>query len=289
MKNFFLTLDLEEWYHLEYLKKYKVNDNIQMIKHISEFFDLLDKYDIKITVFVLGELADQHAIIIKDISNRGHEIACHGYDHQLLYNKTNEEFRQNILQGKKVLEEIINKEVIGYRASCFSMDNEKLRILKECGYKYDSSYIRFSQHDLYGSLAIDDFESIEDLVYRQENFFEFEIPTYRIFKYDIPISGGGYFRLFPLFLFNYMFNNYSNLFKNFVFYIHPFELTDVTINFGKTVTYKDRFRFEVGRKGNLKKFEKFIKYCKKNSYQFQTFSDYINSGGDYGKNTNNRG
>jgi hypothetical protein len=63
--------------------------------------------------------------------------------------------------------------------------------------------------------------------------------------------------------------------NNFVFYIHPFEVTDIQINLGEEVRLKDKFRFSYGRKNNLCKFEKFIVLCKKEGYIFDTFSNYI--------------
>lgn len=270
-------MDLEEWYHLDYFKKYNLVREKKVIPLIYDFLNLLDNNDIKMTVFVLGELVEENSNILKEIKNRGHSIACHGYNHELLNKKTIIEFRKDILKAKDVIEGLINGEVIGYRAPCFTMDREKLMILKECGYKYDSSRIRFEQHLLYKPLDVSDFHKIDDLIYKKDNFYEFEVPTYKILKYNIPISGGGYFRFLPLPIFKYFFRQYSKMRNNFVFYIHPFEVTDIQINFGEEVSLKDKFRFSYGRKNNLDKFEKFINLCKKEGYIFHTFSHYINN------------
>lgn len=275
MKTFFLTMDLEEWYHLDYFKKYNLVREKRVVSLIYDFLNILDKNDIKITVFVLGELVKENSNILKEIKNRGHSIGCHGYNHELLNKKTGEEFKEDILRAKHVIEDLINMEVIGYRAACFTMDREKLMILRECGYKYDSSMIRFDQHPLYKSLDIADFQEIDDLVYKKDNFYEFEVPTYKILKRNIPISGGGYFRFLPLPIFKYLFKQYSKMRNNFVFYIHPFEVTNIQINLGEEVHLKDKFRFSYGRKNNLYKFEKFIVLCKKEGYIFDTFSNYI--------------
>src|SRR5699024_1487944 len=113
------------------------------------------RLNIKATFFVLAELAYKHADIIRDIHDRGHEIGCHGLDHELLYDKTDDEFKEQVAKGKKILDSVVGENVVeGYRASCFSMDRNKLDILKECGYRYDSSYISFAQHPLYGSLDL---------------------------------------------------------------------------------------------------------------------------------------
>ena len=163
MKTFFLTMDLEEWYHLDYFKNYNLVREKRVVPLIYDFLNNLDKNGIKITFFVLGELVKENSNILKEIKSRGHSIASHGYNHELLNKKTGEEFKEDILRAKYVIEDLINMEVFGYRAPCFTMDREKLMILKECGYKYDSSMIRFEQHPLYKSLDISDFQKIDDI------------------------------------------------------------------------------------------------------------------------------
>jgi polysaccharide deacetylase family protein (PEP-CTERM system associated) len=275
MKKFFLTLDLEEWYHLDYFKKYQLDKKQKVIPYIKEFLDILDQYNVKITVFVLGELVEDYGDIIKEISDRGHEIACHGYDHDLLYDKTKEQFESEITKAKNKLESLIGKDILGYRASCFTMTDEKIDSLKKIGFKYDSSYINFKEHPLYGSLDISKFNKKEDLVYQQNDFYEFEIPTYSILNYEIPISGGGYFRLFPYLVFKYLFNKYLADNDNFLFYIHPFELSNKSINLPDDVKLSEKFRFSIGRKKNLNKLEKLLKEIKNREMRFLTFSDYL--------------
>lgn len=273
MKYFFLTLDLEEWYHLDYLKQFKFKKKDFFVNSLNLFFDLLDSYQIKITVFVLAEIAEKYPELIKNISDKGHEIACHGFDHELLYNKTNEQFRNEVSNAKNILEAITGKKVKGYRASCYSMTRDKLEILMDLGFIYDSSYIKFSQHALYKQFDISDFENIENLVYKKNNFYEFEIPTLRISKYDIPISGGGYFRLLPKLVYSYLFSKFRKNNNNFIFYIHPFEVVPKNFNI-KNVGFKNIFRFGIGRKTALKKLEFYINKWRTN-YTFKTINDYI--------------
>lgn len=277
-RTFFLTLDLEEWYHLEYFQKYNPEKKPLMVNNLTPFLDLLDKHNIKITVFVLGELIDTHKDLIKEISQKGHEIAIHGWDHNLLVSKKTTDFISEILRTKKCLESIINKPVTGYRAPCFSLNNEKLDALQKIGIKYDSSYIQFKEHPLYGALNLDDFSKIDDIVYKKGNFFEFELPTIKILSKSIPISGGGYFRLFPKLLFTTLWRKYLMKNNNFLMYIHPFELTETKINL-KDYSCINRLRFSVGRKNNLQKLDWLIKKSLKDNFKFSTISDFINSHG----------
>lgn len=277
MKKAFLSIDIEEWYHLDYLKNYNVNKyEVETIPQIFDFLDMLDRLHIKATFFVLAELADQYEDILKDIKDRGHEIGCHGLDHELLYNKTDEEFRNQVTQGKEILDSILGKDTVkGYRASCFSMDRNKLDILSECGYQYDSSYISFAEHPLYGTLDLTNYEKVEDLKYMNGDFIEFEIPTYKIGKYYIPISGGGYLRLFPYPVISKLIRKYMENNNNFVLYLHPYELTDISLPFTNEMKKKDQFRASVGRKKNLRKLEKVLLLLRTEGAEFKTMSEEL--------------
>ena len=275
MKIFFLTLDLEEWYHLEYFKDIRENQSFDhFIFKLDNFFNLLDQMNIKITVFVVAELAEKHPEIIKKISDNGHEIACHGLNHDLVYNKSYSDFKSELIKAKQILEKITSKPVYGYRAPCFSMMDDRFEVLKELNFKYDSSYIKFSQHSLYRNLRLDGFVNKENLIYKNNEFYEFEVPTFNFFNlFQLPISGGGYFRILPYFIFKFLFKIYSFKHKNFNFYIHPFELDDSIVVVNNT-SLKNKLRFNYGRKNNLNKLKKFIVFLDKN-YKFMRIIDYI--------------
>lgn len=274
MKMFFLTLDLEEWYHLEYIDRFKqdAQNDISTIGMLGPFFEMLDKYNIKITVFVLGELVSKHTELIRDIAERGHEIAIHGWNHDLLFDKDTNQFLNEVERAKKALEGLTGQDVIGYRAPCFSMNNEKLEGLRSIGVQYDSSYIRFSDHPLYGEINLKSFKKISDLIYKKSLFLEYELPTIDFFGRRLPISGGGYFRLFPSFLFKLFFRIFLRKNSNFIMYIHPFELSsiDITLN---DVTLLNKLRFNVGRRSNLAKLEYLINDCLRSGFVFKTMKE----------------
>ncbi|MGI6373318.1 MAG: DUF3473 domain-containing protein [Caldicoprobacterales bacterium] len=96
-------------------------------------------------------------------------------------------------------------------------------------------------------------KKIDDLVYRKGNFFEYEIPTLKIWNYSLPISGGGYLRLFPFWMLKILIKIYAKQHHNFLLYLHPFELTKIDLPFSKEVSWKDRFRASVGRKEKYEK------------------------------------
>jgi polysaccharide deacetylase family protein (PEP-CTERM system associated) len=270
MKYVYLTIDIEEWYNLDYLKKYELDKSVEVIPEIIDFLDLLDEYHIKGTFFVLADTLERNIDILREIVRRGHAIGCHGYDHELLYKKEIEQFINEAAKAKEIISDAINCDVDGYRAPCFSMERDKLDSISKLGYQYDSSYIKFEQHPLYRNLDISGFEKIDDLVYRKGNFFEYEIPTLKMWKFSLPISGGGYLRLFPFWMLKILIKIYAKQHHNFLLYLHPFELTKIDLPFSKEVSWNDRFRASVGRKGNMKKIRKIIKLLNTMGAEFRT-------------------
>lgn len=277
MKKMFFTLDLEEWYHLEYLKEHRnsIASQQSYIDEIIPFMENMIREGVKMTVFVVGDIAREKSRTIRKISEMGHEIACHGYTHSLLYNIDDGQFRKETLNAKRTIEDIIDKDVHGYRAACFSMDNAKLDILWECGFSYDASLIRFKEHKLYSVLDMSTFRKIDSLVYEKNGRIEFETPTLDVFNRSIPISGGGYFRMFPLFLTKSLMKKYLRKEDNFIFYIHPFELSVRPLAGIKRAGKKNWLRFQIGRNGNPEKLKKYISYLKSIGAEFECCGEYL--------------
>ena len=140
MKKAWLTVDLEEWYHLDYLDKAVCRDTgVRTVPQIFDFLKLLDEVGVKATFFCVGEIADEYADILREIVRRGHALACHGWDHSLLTNKPEEVFIAETLRAREAIEAASGASVTGYRAACFTMDREKLEALRRLGVNYDSS------------------------------------------------------------------------------------------------------------------------------------------------------
>lgn len=271
MKNAWLTVDLEEWYELDYLKDYHLKDTpVRVLPQIFDFLDMLDAEGVKATFFCVAGIAEENADILREIVRRGHALGCHGLDHELLTGKTAEQFQQEAAEAKRIIEKAAGVPVTGYRASCFTMDRRKLEICRELGYTYDSSRIRFKQHPLYRDLDLFNFTEAEDLVHIDGDFSEYEVPTLDIGKYSIPISGGGYMRLFPYPVMKVLLNLYAKKHENFLIYVHPFELTAIPLPLPKELKATTKFRCLVGRRGNLKKLTKIIRLLKQMGARFST-------------------
>lgn len=278
MKKYFFSLDLEEWTHLEYVKDYvkDINSDQKFASKVIPFLKKMAEEQVFMTVFVLSDVAKKDPELIKKIVSLGHEIACHGKEHDLVYNLTTEQFKTQTAEAKSIIDKITGQSLKGYRAPCFSMENEKLEVLWDLGFSYDASYIKFKEHKLYNVMSMDRFSKIESMIYKNGNHYEFETPTLEIAGKSIPISGGGYFRLFPLWLMKLFMNKHWKSEDNFVFYIHPFEVTDELLKNGKKMGRSNYFRFQIGRKTLQKKIFNYIKWLKKKNVVFLTFEDYIN-------------
>ena len=133
----------------------------------------------------------------RDIAAAGHEIACHSYQHQLISTQTREEFRADVRRAKSSLEDITGREVIGYRAPTYSIMRETLwalDVLVEEGFRYDSSIFPI-HHDRYGIPGADRYP--HTIRCAAGEITEFPPSTVRFAGMNIPMAGGGYFRLMP--------------------------------------------------------------------------------------------
>ncbi len=225
----YLTIDVEDYFHVSAFEnniKFEEWENYEsrVVSNTRKILEMLSEAgEIKATFFILGWVAEKHPEIVKEIDTNGHEIACHGYRHRLVYNMTPDEFRSDLIKAKHILEDITGKEVIGYRAPSFSMtkrSNWAFAILEDLGFEYDSSVFPIT-HDHYGITDAPRFK------YRVpgNNLVEFPISTSKILGLKAPVSGGGYFRLFPYWFTKVnlrKINNSEN--KPFIFYIHPWEI-----------------------------------------------------------------
>lgn len=272
-----ISIDVEDWYHLEYFKD-NLNDKSQSVleEGTNEFIDIIKNEDFKATFFIVGELVSANKNLLINILNQGHEISGHSYSHIRPLTQSLKEFELDTSKLLIKLKEELNILNPGYRAPCFSLDNERLEILKKLNFSYDSSKISAGFHPLYGSINIDDYKKIRDNVYTKGNFTEFELPTENFLNKNIPISGGGYLRILPWFLFKYLLKKYLKENDTYFFFIHPFELTNKKVALPKNSSFASKLRFKIGRSKGSARFKKLIRILKNEGFEFVTFSEFNN-------------
>jgi polysaccharide deacetylase family protein (PEP-CTERM system associated) len=185
--------------------------------------DLLDAAGVQATFFVLGWVAERFPSLVRHIQKRGHEIASHGCEHQLVWTMSPDQFRQDVRRARGLLEDCIGNRVRGFRAPTFSIRHENwwaYDILAEEGYEYSSSVYPIA-HDLYGipKGPRGPFRPIANA-----KFVEIPIATVRLFGGNRPCGGGGYFRLMPYRLSRWCINRVNEVDQMAcVFYCHPWE------------------------------------------------------------------
>lgn len=271
-----LSMDVEDWYHLDYFEKEECDQSQSTLDGLDVYLDILDQYNIKTTFFIVGELVEMLKDKIKLIQNKGHEICLHSYAHTRPLNLSLEEFKNDTITGINTFKEITNIEVKGYRAPCFSLDRDRLEILRELGFNFDSSKIKFDAHDLYGRIDLNDFNDLKSNIYKQNDFYEFEASTVEVLGKNLPVSGGGYLRIFPWVMTKTLLKKYFKKNKHYFFYIHPFEFSrNYDINVPMDTDFKTKIRFNKGRKSVENKMHKLIKLLKQNNYEFVTFNQIL--------------
>ena len=265
-----LSMDVEEWYHLDYITKRE--SDLSMMDGLDCFLDLAGKHKVPTTLFTLTELLNQVKDKLDFAARSGHEISLHGTEHKRPLEMSIEEFENDCLGGVKAIKEGLGVIPTGYRASCFSLDRDRLNILKDkIGMRYDASRINFDRHPLYGSIDISGFEKKSECLYFSGKFAEFEMPTVDIFGKKLPISGGGYLRIFPWWFLSFLIKRYVRKHNLFSMYIHPFEMSSKAPPKVSELDFKTNFRFKYNIKSVPYKIEKLIELLKLEGYEFMTY------------------
>ena len=201
-------------------REYRVEGNTEVI------LKLLEEKRVHGTFFVLGWVAEKSPHLVRRIAEAGHEIACHGFSHQLIYRQTQATFREETLRAKHFLEDVIGRAVTGYRAASFSITRESLwalDVLIDAGFEYDSSVFPI-RHDRYGIPGASP-EPGKIVAPSQRSLVEFPMSAAKFCGVQVPVSGGGYFRILPYWMTRAglkQINERSG--RPFTFYLHPWEV-----------------------------------------------------------------
>jgi polysaccharide deacetylase family protein (PEP-CTERM system associated) len=223
-----LTFDIEDYFHVanfdSAIPRWQwdvLESRVEGSTH--KILDTLDQAATKATFFVLGWVADRHPCLVRAIQAAGHEIACHGYGHCLIYRQTPAEFRQDLRKARGVLEDITGTKVTAYRAPCFSITPQSLWALDsliEEGFQIDSS-IYPTRHDRYG---LPGFIAGPICLQRPVGaIWEFPLPTRQTLGFPLPVGGGGYLRLYPYTFTAGALHAINATGRPFVTYLHPWE------------------------------------------------------------------
>jgi polysaccharide deacetylase family protein (PEP-CTERM system associated) len=244
-----LTIDVEDYFHVSAFEAVSPPSmwescEFRVDRNTVKVLAILAESEVKATFFVLGWVAIRFPELVRRIAAEGHEIASHGYGHRRVGTQSRAEFREDVYSSKTLLEDLSGQEILGYRAPSYSIGLNSLWAydeLMEAGYLYDSSVFPVS-HDFYGipdwprfpfcvvrggegQWAPDESGAEAPLPGSGCRMLEIPITTLNLCGRNLPIAGGGYFRLFPYEVTRWglrRINCHEGL--PFVFYIHPWEL-----------------------------------------------------------------
>lgn len=225
-----LTIDVEDYFQVAALADAVSRDKWHSMEYrveanVDRLLELLDEKQCKATFFTLGWVADKSPDLVRAIQRAGHELASHGYSHQLIYNQTPEIFREETRRSKALLEDITGEAITGYRAASYSITSQSrwaLDILAEEGFTWDSSIFPV-HHDRYGMPGTPRWPHRLKTDKGYE-LAEFPLSTLKFPGYTLPIAGGGYFRLFPYWFSKWGLGSINRQGQPFVFYLHPWEI-----------------------------------------------------------------
>lgn len=224
------TVDVEDYYHVSAFERHvrredwdgfesRVGDSTRRL------LDLLARHKTRATFFVLGWVAARHPRLVREIHAAGHELASHSFWHRLVYDLEPEEFRQDLRDSRAALEDAAGTAITAYRAPSFSITKRSLwalDILAEEGFQIDSSIFPI-YHDRYGM------PDAEPELHQRSTaagpLWEFPPSVVRMAGVNLPVSGGGYFRLYPLALSLRALRRINRRERRpFMFYVHPWEI-----------------------------------------------------------------
>ncbi|HIJ86010.1 MAG: polysaccharide deacetylase [Magnetococcales bacterium] len=253
------TVDVEDYFHVALFERHVAKDRWATMeqrveKNTDRILAMLGQKGICATFFILGWVAQRFPDLVRRIATQGHEIASHGMQHVRVTQQSPEEFFQDALACKHLLENISGQPVLGYRASTYSIGRDNLwalDALAKAGYGYSSSIYPI-RHDLYGWPEAPRFAFHPRHGGTEgDGLLEIPVSTLEWFGHRVPCGGGGYFRLYPL-AFSLWALHHLNVKegKSAVFFLHPWELDPGQPRL-KNLPMKVRFRHYL----NLEKME----------------------------------
>lgn len=223
-----LSFDIEDWFHPEMFgSRFRIDTweklESRVRKNTEIILNFLAGKNLKATFFFLGWVAEQCPDLVKDAFSEGHEIASHGYSHTRINKLSRAQFKEELKRSIEILSSFSGK-IKGFRAPTFSVTLSTLwalPILSELGIRYDSSVYPI-YHDRYGMPAapVSPF-----VIYKngESSLVEFPMSTVELLRFKLPFGGGGYFRLYPLWLTAKLMKMCQAQNHPIIFYAHPWE------------------------------------------------------------------
>jgi polysaccharide deacetylase family protein (PEP-CTERM system associated) len=269
-----LSVDVEDYFQVEAFREVVARDTwdrwpSRVDANTRRVLDLFDEYGAKGTFFFVGWVAERNPDLVREVLQRGHELACHSYWHRTVYSLTPAEFAEDTRQARDRIEQAGGVRVLGYRAPSWSITRDSLwalDILAEQGFTYDSSIYPI-HHDLYGIPGASRF-AYEHKCSNGKRLPEFPPTTVKIGTMQLPAAGGGYLRIFPLSYTRWAMAQVEREKEPVIVYFHPWEVDPEQPRVAAKL--KSRFRHYT----NLGRMMDRLRYLL-GHYQFQPFAHHL--------------
>jgi len=267
------SIDVEDWFHIldvaatPHLSEWGTLPSC-VEKNFLRLLAILSEHKIKATCFFLGWIAQKYPGLVNEAMAEGHEIASHGYSHELVYKMNRNAFIDDAVMARKIIEDVVGKEVIGYRCSGFSVTEKTpwfFESLVEAGYQYDSSV--FPARRGHGGMRTSLKEPYK-IIMDNKTFFEFPITVTELFGKALCFFGGGYLRLFPYWIIKLMAQKVLAEQRPVIFYVHPREVDPDHPRLD--MNFKRRFKSYVNLKSTVPKITSLF-----DDFEFTRFSDFL--------------
>ena len=267
MKNV-LTIDFEDISYSNLLpEKIRCNDKKRLERSTDILLELLDKYKVKATFFIVGKIAEDFPDIIKKIVKSKHHIGSHSFHHKLIYKINKNVFKDDLKKSISVLEKISDYKIDCFRAPSWSIRRSDYdwfwNVLKENNIKYDSSIFP-TKNALFGDPKAPRF-----INKRKNDILEIPPSTIKYFDRNIPFSGGFYFRFFPYWFIKNSIRKINKKGNPAVIYMHLWEI-DSNVERFEGLTSRANFLTYFKINKNLNKFGKLLK-----DFEFCSIKDFF--------------
>lgn len=268
-----LTFDIEEWFHANYddLPLSPVSGKSSNFRaHMDTLLRLCAETGCKGTFFVLGYIGEQYPDVVRRIAREGHDVASHGYGHQLAYKQTYEQFRDDVKKSVDILESLTGAKVLGYRAPSWSIVERNLHYLEaleELGLVYDASIFPV-QTFLYGIPTAPQIIHRPRVGGRELDLYEVPMSVMSVAGRNVGYSGGFYFRFFPKFVIKRAIRAANRAGNSSIVYLHPRE-----IDAGEQklkLPFKEHFIHYYNVRGTQAKLEDILR-----SFRFTSISEHL--------------
>ncbi len=198
-----LSIDVEEWFHVLDVPGAPQPVSWDALprtveRNTMKILELLEDSHARATFFVLGWVADRYGQLVREIARRGHEVACHGDRHRLVFQQGRAGFEQDLRRARGLLQDLSGAPVIGYRAPGFSIGPRApwaFEVIREVGFLYDSSL--FPARRMHGGAPGAPQRPHEMKLENGTSLVEFPSSVVRVGPIHVPFAGGGYLRLLP--------------------------------------------------------------------------------------------